>query len=433
MKKSNRVEISQVVNYQAGRLAKCIMVAAISMGLLTSPLAHAGLFDMLKRLVNGSAVFTLPPEDTNLAKYHVINLSTGNGAGSAAMLDYLEGRLADTKVGSKPYYAKIYRNANLKTPAFEFAVIQVDVGQSNGSQQASTEVRVQCPRGKMVCNDRDAAHYNVNCLTRSVVMPISITVRDGASGSPLWSERQPAKAESKVCSDTGGTLKEVNELQAENIASTGTKLLSKFAPRSDKRALELVGEHDSIKDMAADQLKAAYELASKQDMTNACKVYDDMRKTMPDNGAILFNAAYCKQSVGYFAEAKELYEAATLDNRAPKELISKYLEETNTWLAKGFQSLLVEISPQQLAKAEMPQAPQSPAPAAIPLNTAAQPAPTPAVANPVVKTHVTAATSADAPVVDTAQRIRQLKSLYEEGILSKPQYEQKKKQLLEQL
>ena len=367
----------------------------------------------------------LPPEDGNFGKYHVVNLSAGNGAGSTAMLDYLEGRLTDTKLGSKPYYAKIYRNANLKTSAFPFAVIQVDVGQSNGSQQSSSEVRTQCPKGKFACNDRDAAHYSVNCVTRSLLTPISVTVRDGASGNLLWSDRQLAKKEAKVCSDTGGTLKELSELQAENIASAGDNMLSKFVPRSDKRALELLGEHDSVKDMAADQLKTAYELASKQDMNNACKVYDDMRKTMPDNGAILFNLAYCKQSAGNFAEAKGLYEKAFLDSSAPKELITKYLDETNTWLAKGFQSLIVDISPQQLANAEMPLTPQPPAPSGA----------APQAANPAAKANPTAAAAvaADKSVVDATQRMRQLKSLYEEGILSKLEYEKKKKQLLEQM
>lgn len=246
------------------------------------------------------------------------------------MLNYLEGRLAEIKVNSKPYYAKIYREANIKSVDFDVAMIQVDVGQTSLSQRTGTEVRTQCPKGKIACNDKDAAHYSVNCVTRTAATPISINVRDGASGTLIWSDRQAATAESKVCSDTGGSLKESAELQGENIAWAGSRLLAKFTPKKDKRALELIEEDASLKDKVAERVKMAYDFAAKQDMDSACKTYDDIAQSTPNSGIILFNMGYCKQAEGYFGQAKELYEKESNADAPPKDLITKYLAETNT-------------------------------------------------------------------------------------------------------
>ncbi len=381
-------------------------------GIMVTSGVNAGFFDFLKGLVKGNTTFVIPSENADATKYHVFAINSGGGEESAGVAEAIEKRFASIKINDKPYFAQIYRDVGVKAGSFDFATIAVDAGRSSFSEDSGLENRVKCPKGKIVCSDDKAYHYTVRCVTRKAFTPVSINVRDGATGASIYSDRKDVTSESKLCSDTGGSLQSGNALVVSNYETVANNLASRFAPRFERRSLDLVSSDDSITGENADKLKAAYELASKNDLAGASKIYDEMNAAIPNKGVLLFNMGYCRQAIGEYAKANELYEMASRAEAPPKEEIAKYHDETKVWINKGITTLSISISPEALSGAKIN--------LEIPKVSSVTPA-----------SSVTQSASVASNQGDVSQRLRQLKALYEDGIISKPEFEEKRKRLLE--
>lgn len=425
--------------------------------LFAAPGAHAGFFDFVKGLVKGNTMFISPPENQDMAKYHVLVVNTGSGPESAQLADIAEEQLAALKAGGVPYYSRVFRDTSVNTSAFDVAVISMSAGPSQVADSSGTEDRVQCANGKHFCKDDQARHYMVNCAIRTAVTPISISIRDNIASSMLANERRNVSTQSKVCSDRSGSLKIGSDLVSENYHSAIATLVARIGPKLEKRPLDLISSDDSITGADADKLKAANDAAAHNDMATACKMYDEMNVAKPNSGPILFNMGYCRQSAGAFAQAKALYDQASVASASPKDLLATYQAEVNGWLAKSVQSVIVTIPEESLASAQMrpappPASPMATAPQfAMPPLSAGQPAlqaitlPSgqqatlvqlpngqatilPGMVRPQAQPSGVAAAPADAP-----QRLRQIKALFDDGIISKAEYDAKRKAILESM
>lgn len=389
---------------------------------LAIPVAHAGIFDFVKGLIKGNTIFLAPPENIDLAKYHALVINAGAGPESAQLADMAEEQLAGLKGAGLPYYSRVFRNTAVKTDAFDIAVISITAGPSQVSDSAGSEVRVQCTNGKNVCDSNQSRQYTVGCSIRTAVTPLSISIRDNVTNAPLVplsSQQGSVSTKSQLCSDQSGALKDGAELVGENYVSAIGKLVERIGPKQDKRPLDLISSDDSISGADAVKLKVAYESAGRSDMVTACRLYNELNVSKPNNGVILFNKGYCRHSIGAFAQAQALYEQSAAADASPKDLLATYQAEVNDWLAKGVQAVIVTIPAQALAAAQA-----QPAVSVAPTTVAPQPA-TPKPAAPV------AVATASSSGGDVSKRLSQIKALFDDGIITKEEYNAKRKAILD--
>jgi len=396
--------------------------------LVAAPAAHAGLFDFLKGLVKGNAIFISPPENIAMAKYHVLTLSSGGGAESSNLVGLAEEQLSAIKVGDVPYYSRVFRDAAPTSDKINIAAITIDAGQSMLSDRQTIEKRVQCPKGKYVCKNDEGYHYTVQCIIRSVVTPTSFTVRDNATNALLFTERRDYSSESKICSGEGGSLDTGAALMAKNYKSSVDALKEKIGPKLVKRPLDLIASDSSVTGPDAEKLKFAHDAASKNDMATACKSYDELNQVHSDSGVILFNMGYCRHANGFFAEAKDLYDKAAVAPGAPRDLLTTYQAELSGWLAKGVTSVIVKI-PDDILVTTKPTSTLSAQPGVATPSSQVTYNQTPS--NKVQQQTPTPVQSGLIP--DVSQRLRQLKALYDDGVITKDDYDTKRKVLLESM
>jgi len=389
--------------------------------LFAAPPAHAGFFDFVKGLVKGTTTFILPPENSDLAKYHVLVVNAGSGPESAQLVDMAEEKLVALKGGGLPYYSRVFRNTSVKTDAFDVAVISISAGPSRVADSVGTEDRVQCLNGKHVCKDDQARHYRVNCTTRMAITPMSFSSRDNVTNALLSNAQENISTNSKVCSDESGSLRNGADLVSDNYRSVVEKLIARVGPKQEKRPLDLISSDDSITGLDADKLKTAYDAAGHNDIATACKMYEEMNAAKPNNGVVLFNMGYCRQSSGSFAQAKALYDQAGVGLASPKDLLATYQTEVNSWLAKGVQSVTSTISMEALAKAQ-PQSMPSPA-----SHIASAPHQAMLETQPQTVGVPTGSSS------NASKRLNQIKALFDEGIISKDEYDAKRKAILDSM
>lgn len=388
------------------------------------PVAHAGIFDFVKGLIKGNTIFLAPPENLDLAKYHVLVINAGAGSESAQLADMAEDQLSALKGAGLPYYSRVFRNTAVKTDAFDIAVVSITAGPSQVSDSSGSEVRVQCTNGKNVCDSNQSRQYKVGCSIRTAVTPLSITIRDNLTNAPLGSlssQQGSVSTKSQVCSDESGSLKGGPELVGENYVSAISKLVERIGPKQEKRPLDLISSDDSISGADAVKLKVAYDSAGRSDMVTACRLYDELNVSKPNNGVILFNKGYCRHSSGAFAQAKALYEQSAAADAPPKDLLATYQAEVNNWLAKGVQAVIVTIPAQVLAAAQAQPVVSGVPPAA---------APQPATPKPAAQVAVQPASSSGG---DVSKRLSQIKALYDDGVITKEEYNAKRKTILDSM
>jgi hypothetical protein len=152
-----------------------------------------------------------------------------------------------------------------------------------------------------------------------------------------------------------------------------------------------------------------------------------------------------------------LYDQASVASASPKDLLATYQAEVNGWLAKSVQSVIVTIPEESLAGAQVKPTPPPASPVATAAQFAMQPLPAgqpalqaitlpsgqqatlvqlpngqSAILPGMVRPQAQASGVAAAPA-DASQRLRQIKALFDDGIISKIEYDAKRKAILESM
>jgi hypothetical protein len=302
--------------------------------------SYAGFFDNIRMALGGtSIIFIEPPSSQEMVNYRQLVLQLNPSKPADPLISILETKLTNLRINQAVYFKQV----TFTPPPMDvlkeqkWALVEISTNQWITNESSGNETRTQCPKGKIVCKDSDAAHFTVSCRTRAALVSAKISIKDTLSKATLVTDVASDKEESKICQGEGGNLEAPESLLGKAADAVANKLMVKFIPTSKKQASELIEDDSSLPDSSA-KLKQAYRLAASGNIQTALKIYNQLIAGGISNGVVLFNAAYCEHAQGHYKNALELYKKALSAPNAPSDTIEKLQIIASDFVAAGIDS-----------------------------------------------------------------------------------------------
>lgn len=156
-------------------------------------------------------------------------------------------------------------------------------------QRTDTVCTAKAPDGKCVSQ----AQQVVNCMRRVVEYTADISVVDNGSGEIVYSQQFPRRNEISWCA--GQQAWTTIEQEVNNMTADVAKQFRKVATPSTETYSVRYQENTAGLDGAA---KASFKNAiqlTKNDAMAACRIFDELSGTYPDNFSIVYNQGVCDE------------------------------------------------------------------------------------------------------------------------------------------
>lgn len=306
------------------------------------------LTDNMRMLVGKSVQFVEPAKSNELNQVSAIAIvaakTSATGTNAAPLVSVVQSRLLDLRIGGASYFKQVQLGpAPTDAPTdLKWAELELDLLRFDVRDESTVEKRFRCPGDGTFrkCKSEEAQHYTVNCRSRIATAGATLTAKEPARGSLLASRNLVKQADSTICSDQeGGNLASADSLRQAALTRLSEALLEGLTPTLVKRPLDLIDEDDALQGQDAALVELSYQMAAEGQVETARDNYLLLLQRFPNQSSLLFNVGYCEQALGNFAKARQYYEKAAQGANPPRDMLEKYRQETDTWLARGYQQV----------------------------------------------------------------------------------------------
>lgn len=251
----------------------------------------------------------VPADAEEVSTLRGLALDRFSGSEGRALQAVLERRIARIADGRGAPYYDIYA---LSSPASAGNVQAVIEGGANVSVDYGEErqKRWYCKAAKGYrtdCDKKEKEEREVICLTRSVSLSSDIRIAHEGDGRIIYRRSIPASEQITSCPEDSDfpPVSETVEKLVEGAASQYAAALSPRWGRNDYRVRE---SRKGLSKPQGEVFKAALK-ATKTDVEEACRLFDQLALETPDQSSVAFNVAMCKEMRGDLPAALAAYEA----------------------------------------------------------------------------------------------------------------------------